>query len=221
MQLDWSKIKTVMLDMDGTLLDLHYDNYFWREHLPKAYSEKHQLEVEHARQILEPIFRELQGELEWYCVDYWSERLDMDIPKLKGEVSSKVRYRPGAEQFLQHCQNNVDDVRLVTNAHRKVLALKDEKLNISQYFHHTVCSHELGAPKEQQDFWHKLHRSQKFDPQTTLFIDDNEAVLKSAQLYGIKWLKGVEQPDLQSENKQYQGFDAISSFDDLGHNFQD
>lgn len=217
MQLDWSKIETVMLDMDGTLLDLHYDNYFWCEHLPKAYSQKHQLDIEQARQTLEPIFSELQGTLEWYCVDYWSARLDMDIPQLKSEVSSKVRYRPGAEQFLRHCQENFADVRLVTNAHRKVLALKDEKLNISQYFHQMVCSHELGAPKEQQSFWQKLQQQQTFNPDTTLFIDDSQVVLDSARRYGIKWLKGIEQPDLLAEYKQYEGFDAITSFDDLGH----
>ena len=217
MQLDWSKIQTVMLDMDGTLLDLHYDNYFWCEHLPKAYSEKHSIAVGEARETLEPIFTELQGQLEWYCVDYWSERLDMDIPKLKSEVSNKVRYRPGAEQFLQHCQNNIADVRLVTNAHRKVLELKDKKLNISQYFHRVTCSHELGAPKEQQIFWQRLQQQHSFDPDTTLFLDDSQAVLDSAKRYGIKWLRGIEQPDLLAENKQYNGFHAIASFDDLGH----
>lgn len=212
MHIDWSKIETVMLDMDGTLLDLHYDNYFWCEHLPQAYSEKHQLDVEEARDVLNPIFSELQGQLEWYCVDYWSERLDMDIPKLKYEVANKVRYRPGAEQFLQHCHNNIADVRLVTNAHRKVLVLKDQKLNISQYFHKTVCSHELGAPKEDQAFWHNLQQQQAFDPETTLFIDDNETVLKSAQQYGIKWLRSIYQPDLSEERSTRSEFIEIQDF---------
>src|SRR5688572_6670841 len=33
--IDWNAVDTVLLDMDGTLLDLHFDNYFWLTHLPK------------------------------------------------------------------------------------------------------------------------------------------------------------------------------------------
>ena len=39
--LPWSDIDTVLLDMDGTLLDLHFDNHFWLEHLPQRYAELH------------------------------------------------------------------------------------------------------------------------------------------------------------------------------------
>ena len=80
---DWQQIQTVLLDMDGTLLDLHFDNYFWREHVPLRYAEKHQISVEHAKNTLVPIFRDKEGTMEWYCVDYWSETLDLDIARLK------------------------------------------------------------------------------------------------------------------------------------------
>ncbi|HNG60363.1 MAG TPA: haloacid dehalogenase, partial [Cellvibrionaceae bacterium] len=36
----WQAIDTLLLDMDGTLLDLHYDNYFWLEYLPRAFAAK-------------------------------------------------------------------------------------------------------------------------------------------------------------------------------------
>ncbi|MCP4043692.1 MAG: haloacid dehalogenase, partial [Gammaproteobacteria bacterium] len=32
--INWNSIHTVLLDMDGTLLDLHFDNQFWLEHVP-------------------------------------------------------------------------------------------------------------------------------------------------------------------------------------------
>ncbi|MDH3916294.1 MAG: haloacid dehalogenase, partial [Chromatiales bacterium] len=34
---DWSTVDTVLLDMDGTLLDLRFDNYFWQELVPSRY----------------------------------------------------------------------------------------------------------------------------------------------------------------------------------------
>ena len=41
--LPWPEIHTVLLDMDGTLLDLRFDNHFWRELVPERYAERHGL----------------------------------------------------------------------------------------------------------------------------------------------------------------------------------
>ena len=38
--LPWSGIDTILLDMDGTLLDLHYDNHFWQVYVPEKFAEK-------------------------------------------------------------------------------------------------------------------------------------------------------------------------------------
>jgi FMN phosphatase YigB (HAD superfamily) len=48
----WEAIDTVLLDMDGTLLDLRFDNYFWMEFLPERYAERHGLTPEQARAVL-------------------------------------------------------------------------------------------------------------------------------------------------------------------------
>ena len=41
--IDWEEIDTILLDMDGTLLDLNYDLHFWLEHLPLIYASQHQI----------------------------------------------------------------------------------------------------------------------------------------------------------------------------------
>ncbi|MBS1171372.1 MAG: HAD-superfamily hydrolase subfamily variant 3 [Proteobacteria bacterium] len=71
--IDWSRVGTVFLDMDGTLLDLNYDNHFWLEHVPRRYAEKHGVEEQHARQDLTARYRSRAGTLEWYSVDFWSD----------------------------------------------------------------------------------------------------------------------------------------------------
>ena len=50
--IDWSCIDTVLLDMDGTLLDLHFDNFFWSEHLPRTYALRHQISKEESSAYL-------------------------------------------------------------------------------------------------------------------------------------------------------------------------
>ena len=73
--LPWNAIDTVLLDMDGTLLDLHFDNHFWLQHLPQRYAELHGVSRALADAELLPLFREHAGTLNWYCTDFWSREL--------------------------------------------------------------------------------------------------------------------------------------------------
>lgn len=91
--LPWSAIDTVLLDMDGTLLDLHFDNHFWLEHLPQRYAERNGLSRAEADAVLEPLFREHAGQLNWYCLDFWSRELDLSIRELKHEVAHLISLR--------------------------------------------------------------------------------------------------------------------------------
>lgn len=36
---NWKTIDTVLLDMDGTLLDLHFDNHFWLSLVPQEFKQ--------------------------------------------------------------------------------------------------------------------------------------------------------------------------------------
>lgn len=186
---------TVLLDMDGTLLDLHFDNYFWQTVVPKIYAEQNQLDEHAAIEELAPIFRSLEGTLKWYCVDFWSETLGFDVMHQKALVADKIGFLPMAEAFLQRCSAQVADMRLITNGHRKVLELKSDVTGIDQYFDQMICSHELNAPKEDQEFWQRLQEVKPFNPLKTLFIDDSERVLDSAYQYGIKHLYSIAHPD--------------------------
>ncbi len=97
--LDWRQIDTVLLDMDGTLLDLHFDNYFWLEHLPKRWAELSGISVSDAKQQLEAEYHELNGKIEWYCLDYWTKRLSLPITELKREVMDKIQMRADTPAF--------------------------------------------------------------------------------------------------------------------------
>jgi HAD superfamily hydrolase (TIGR01509 family) len=178
---DWQQIQTVLLDMDGTLLDLHFDNYFWREHVPLRYAEKHQISVEHAKDTLVPIFRDKEGTMEWYCVDYWSETLDLDIARLKAEVDHLIAIHPYVLEFLDQVRKAGKTLALVTNAHQKSLMLKLDRTALHNHLDHVICSHEFGMPKENPLFWDQLKKRLPFDSTSTLLIDDSLAVSGSTQ----------------------------------------
>jgi 5'-nucleotidase len=170
--IDWKEVKTVLLDMDGTLLDLRFDNHFWKEFVPLKFAEKEGLSVEHAKAHLVPRFKSKEGTLDWYCLDYWSDSLQLDIAGLKAELAELIAVLPHVNEFLEKIKQSSQRVLLVTNAHRDSLDLKMEKTGLQPYFNDLVSSHDFGLPKEHADFWHHLQRKHPFEKHNTLLIDD-------------------------------------------------
>jgi len=217
--IDWNLVDTVLLDMDGTLLDLHFDNYFWLQHLPKVYAEKHAISEQEARSHLHGRFSVDQGTLDWYSLDYWSEQLGMDIPALKRELVHMIEVRPYTIEFLKRLHNSHRDVVMVTNAHRKTLEIKMGHVDITHWFDRIVVSHDLRSPKEDRRFWSRLQAIHPFDPARTLLIDDTERVLESARDYGIAHLLTLLQPDSRRQKRIDTRFPGIHHFDEImpGH----
>ena len=213
--IDWNCIDTVLLDMDGTLLDLHFDNYFWTKHLPRTYAAQHQITEEESSAHLFGSGSAEQGTLQWYSLDHWSQRLDMDIVALKREMQHMISARPFAIDFLRRLNSSHRDVLMVTNAHRKTLDIKMDNVDITPWFDRVVVSHDLLAPKEDQDFWHRLQDLHPFDPSRTLLIDDTEQVLNSAQEYGIAHLLTLLQPDSKRQKRVENRFRGIHHFNEI------
>lgn len=211
----WPEIDTVLLDMDGTLLDLHFDNHFWREHVPMRYAERHGMEVQAARETLYPRFRAAEGTMQWYCIDYWSEVLDLDIAELKAEVDHLIAVHPHVIDFLDALRNTDKRSILVTNAHQKSLDLKMDRTRLAGHFDALICAHDCGKPKEDPQFWEWLQTREPFDGTRTLLVDDNLTVLRSGATYGIQHTLAVRKPDSKGPEKDPQEFDAIRGFEEV------
>lgn len=210
--LDWQAVDTVLLDMDGTLLDLHFDSHFWLEFLPLRYAERHGLDPEQCREPLIERIMAQRGSLNWYCLDYWSQELDLPLAELKREVADRIGYRPGVEAFLACVRASGRRTLIVTNAHRDSLNLKIERTGVDQLVDLVVCSHDFGLPKEDVRFWTKLQEVEPFNPQRTLLVDDSLPVLESAQQFGIRHLLCIAQPDSRQPARAITGFEAVTDF---------
>lgn len=213
--LEWNKIDTVLLDMDGTLLDLNFDNHFWQEFVPLKFSEKEGVSLTDAKLRLAPEFKKMEGQLEWYCLDYWSRILELDITGLKLEISGLIAVLPHVIEFLETVRESKRRLLLVTNAHRGSLGLKMEKTCLQPFFDDIISSHDFGVPKEQDGFWPRLQQRQPFFVNKTLLVDDSLAVLHSARRYGIEHLVSVSKPDSSRPVKLITDFPAIEDFREL------
>jgi HAD superfamily hydrolase (TIGR01509 family) len=213
--LDWDEVDTVLLDMDGTLLDLRFDNWFWLNLVPCRYAAARGLTEEAARALLIPKFKSVAGTLQWYCIEYWTRELGLNIPLLKRQEQQRVGFLPGAEEFLRKLRSRGKRLALVTNSHPQTFAIKNEQVVLSRYLDVCYTSHEFDAPKEHADFWPRLAAREGFAPQRTLFIDDSLRVLEAARDFGIAHLRAVRCPDSGLPPQATGSFAAINGVADL------
>ncbi len=213
--IDWNAVDTVLFDMDGTLLDLHYDNYFWHEYLPDKWAIHNGLDPQAARAELLPRLQQRKGTLSWYCLDYWSAELGLDILALKAGVEHLIQIRPQAVELLRHVGDMGKRRMLVTNAHQKLLDMKLAHTGIGVHFDAIISSHSLGLPKEDPAFWGALRARQEFNPERTLLLDDNQDVLRAAATFGVRHLLAIQQPDSKSPPRLGLEFPSVGAFASL------
>ncbi|MFN3162926.1 MAG: GMP/IMP nucleotidase [Pseudohongiellaceae bacterium] len=208
----WTDIDTIMFDMDGTLLDLHFDNYFWQTLVPQMYSQTHGIEEQEAFELVMTKNRAMRGQLEWYCLDYWEEELKLPIKSMKTTITHKICIRPNVEALLKELHLHGKRVLLITNAHPVSLSIKMEHTGISDYFHERISSHNLKLAKEHHGFWATLKELAPYDPERTVLFDDSLPVLRQAQREGIRHLFAIKQPDSKRPHLEAGEFLQVDDF---------
>ena len=215
MPFNWNDVDTVLLDMDGTLLDRHFDDHFWLEHVPKRYAAKFGAPLEASKEKLYAMFRSQENSLNWTDLDYWSEQLGLDIPLLKHEVDHLIAVHPDVIEFLEFLRREGKGVHLVTNAHGKTLSLKMNKTRLGSYFDTIVSAHDLGLPKEEVAFWGALQQVIPYNPARTMLGEDSETNLHTASQYGIRHLIYISAPNSKLAPLPSEHFRSVTTFKEL------
>lgn len=212
---DWDPIKTVLLDMDGTLLDLHYDTHVWTEVVPKQWAQINKKPLSFARKYVSQEIRKVYGELEFYDIYYWNNLLGLDVEELHREQKHLIAWRPGARALLRYLKQIEKRVVLVTNCHRDILEIKLEVTDLGTFFQKMVTCHDFGIPKEDKRFWNELRQQESFETDTSVLMDDNRAVLDSAAAYGIEHLLGITKPNSKGRRTPFRRYTEVDHFSQL------
>jgi putative hydrolase of the HAD superfamily len=188
LSIPFKDITCVLLDMDGTLLDRYFDDYFWEHLVPEQYAEKHKITFGKAKEELFKKYKAHEGTLNWTDIDFWSRELNLDIMALKEQIRHLVEVHPHVEDFLKMLKTRKIKTFIVTNAHYKVLDMKLKKTDLGKYLTGAITSFEIGFPKEKIEFWEKAEQRLSFSKEKTILVDDTLEVLKTAERFGIKYL---------------------------------
>ena len=211
----WNSIQTVLLDMDGTLLDKHFDDYFWEELIPEKYADRNGIPLEEAKKRLYAAYKSEEKSLNWTDILYWSGRLDLDLVSLKEGICDRVQVHPGVAPFLNFLERRRKEIFLVTNAHPRTVQIKLGQTALIPYFGAILCSSDIGFPKEEIEFWKGAENALQFDKTRSLFVDDNEEVLRAAQAFGIRFLLFKTHASSRRPQEESKIFPSLKNFADL------
>ena len=212
----WNSIETFFLDMDGTILDLSYDNYFWHQHIPHVYAQKNNISFEKAKFEFEEKYKKKKNTIQWYSLNFWSNELDINLNNELIKTKHKIRVFPGVINFLDQLKKRRIEVILLTNCPRKMLNVKLTQTKLWGYFSAIISSEDFGYAKETNEFWQFLEKKITYDKDKTIFIDDNQCVLEYSCKNGLKNIISINYPDSdkkKQEIKEYQSLDSISLFE--------
>lgn len=212
---DWAAIDTVLLDLDGTLLDQAYDNHIWRDLIPRRFAERRGLDLPAAHAEISRLFAGRSGTLDWYDIAYWSRTLDVDVGALHREARAQVAWLPGAREFLERVRAMSKRLLLLTNSHPVALAVKHEQTGVLGHLDDAASSQEFGAPKEQSAFWTRAQARFGYDPRRALFADDHTKMLAAARAAGVRWVYGVRHWDSKSPKREHVDVPAVDRVLDL------
>ena len=183
---DWDEIDDVLLDMDGTLLDRNFDNFFFEEELPRRYALLHGLTFEESQDRLLAMYRSVEGELAWTDLHYWTNRVGIDVVAMHKELDHMINFLAGADDFLRELRVKGKRITVLTNAHQAGVSVKAAKTGLDRYVDRIVNAFEVGYLKMRPEYWPTCHRLLGFDPKRSLYVDDDESCLEAAQRFGIR-----------------------------------
>ncbi len=213
--LNWNEIDDVLLDMDGTLLDRHFDNFFFEEELPRRYAVLHSLTFEDSRNRLMAMYRSVEGELAWTDLHYWTKQVGLDVVALHKELDHRIGFLPGAVEFLQHLRRLGKRVTIVTNAHASGVAIKVAKTGLDRHVDRIVNAFEVGYLKMRPEYWPNCQRLLGFDPVRSLFMDDDEGCLVAAKQFGVAHLIHSAKSSSQLPPAPLAQFVSVTGFSSL------
>jgi HAD superfamily hydrolase (TIGR01509 family) len=213
--LPWNTIDTALVDMDGVLLDRHFDDAFWHEHVPARYAERRGVPEDEARRELVARYRAQEGTLNWTDLTYWSRELGLDIPALKAGAADRVAWLPHATCFLDALAASGIHRVLVTNAHPETVRIKRAATGLDTRLDTIVSAFDLGVGKEDEAFWRRLAAAVPYHPAGTVLVEDSISNLRSARAYGIAHLVHVNRPNTRAAAAPHPEFTSVAGVRDL------
>jgi len=170
------KYKLICFDLQGTLSNADFSDYFWFEVLPLLYKQsKGYLSIEEAKSELKKIFGEYgKYDYRYYSVSYWIKELGLNMTEDEAILLIKkdsVFY--GDTLFLIQELNKTNCVIILSTTVRSFI--KKELNGREELFQKTYSAlDDFNSPGKTKEVYEQLARDYNIEPNEAINIGDNE-----------------------------------------------
>ena len=206
--------------MDGTLLDLRFDNWFWQAARAGAYAARHGLTALAAGSSCSPASRRAAARSTGTASITGAANSVSTSARSSTTCATRSDWLPGAARVPRGSGALGKRRILVTNAHPETLAIKDARV-VARRAGSTSCIRRtasgcrrrpgiLAAPRRARAVRSAAHAVRRRQP----------GGAGAARDFGIRWLRAIRRPDLgrpARDTGDFAGVDSVAELDRRAH----
>jgi len=164
-------IRYLSLDLQGTLSDSKFSDYYWMEIIPEKYAEKFHIPIDHAKEILKNKFKRYGVyHIRYYDDKYWEEYLGFST-KMELE-KSLVKPKINQELYDFISKLKIPKMIISTTTNLFIEFELQEKVNTFDKIYSCADSFKIGG--KTREVYEKICQELDIKPGEILHIGDNK-----------------------------------------------
>ena len=166
-------LKIISFDVDGTLVDLEYNDLIWFKEIPELVARKKNISFEESLKLVKEEYTKLgERNLNWYDINYWISYFSLEISpnKIFEKYESQVKIFPEAIPLLEELRKNFILI-VITAMPREFLIPKMKKLE--KYFKFSFSALSDFKELKNSEIYSKISKSLNVHPEQILHVGDH------------------------------------------------
>ena len=195
-------IKVLSLDLQGTLSDSSFSDYFWIELLPQKYAEKFNVSLTSAKEILKDKFEQYgKYDILYYDDKYWSNYLGFNTL----EELEKFDIQPTINNELYELIHNIEIPKIIISTTTELFIDYELKSNVKDFVKIYSCVDYFKIGGKTKNVFLDVCKELNVKPNEVLHIGDSKSMdfenAKKAGVNAILYENDINK--LKSELKKY------------------
>jgi len=166
-------LKIISFDVDGTLVDLEYNDLIWFKEIPELVARKKKISFEKSLKFVHEEYAKLgEHNLNWYDINYWISYFGIEISpdKIFEKYEPQVKIYPEVIPLLEELKKKY--ILIVITAMPREFLIPKMK-NLEKYFKFSFSALSDFKELKNSEIYSKISKVLKVPPEQILHIGDH------------------------------------------------
>ncbi len=166
-------LRIISFDVDGTLVDLEYNDLIWFKEIPELVAKKKKISFEKSLKYVHEEYAKLgEHNLNWYDINYWISYFGIEISpdKIFEKYEPQVKIYPEVISLLEELKKKYTLI-VITAMPREFLIPKMK--NLEKYFKFSFSALSDFKELKNSEIYSKISKALKVPPKQILHIGDH------------------------------------------------